>query len=633
MPLVNTTIDVEHLSIFALTTARSIPTEETSSSSSNENYNDNPRFKQLNYSYNDDIDPSIMTDIMNRTSFAVSLMKHQAISIRLMEEAENNSLTPIDTIYNKTECKVHIRTAILGNKVGSGKTFCAISLILRNRFTPINISSTSTNNACFGGLAITQTITKPYIDTTIILVPVTILHQWRTEIAKFGKDIALIVSTNAEMNQVIQKITHNETLPPIILCSSSFSSWIENYRFKRLIMDEVNTLQSSLRCTIYANCQDFKFIWCLQADMSIRYNMQRSTRVVKFSNLMFTYQMFSKHIARIVMPYDPSDEFASNIHRKEYLIKKNVLLNNNDMLSLLDESIVNQMKQFSYEAETEGENVIEHQKKLYNQRIVVHNRNIQVELLLKPEITLEQPNEFILAQQKLIEELNSKIRLIDIKLMEALTSECKICCELKHKSIITPCCCDMVCLDCVFSITRSRYEQRIVPCPFCRTPMNLPTLTIYKGTLKRKSPERNTTTNTPEEPQILTRPEHINNIIAANPNGKFIVASDGCHMDHIMNNLTKDPAICRPGSIMKRGATAQESILKQFAMANRFKKSINVLFLTIERSGAGVNLQHVTDIIFYHPVSVSMAKQLIGRGIRIGRRANTDLHVHEFTEV
>jgi SNF2 family DNA or RNA helicase len=67
----------------------------------------------------------------------------------------------------------------------------------------------------------------------------------------------------------------------------------------------------------------------------------------------------------------------------------------------------------------------------------------------------------------------------------------------------------------------------------------------------------------------------------------------------------------------------RESKIKKF-----HEGKVDVIFLNSRFSGAGLNLQDCTDIIFYHDMDRDTREQNIGRALRIGREI--DLYIHDF---
>ena len=51
-----------------------------------------------------------------------------------------------------------------------------------------------------------------------------------------------------------------------------------------------------------------------------------------------------------------------------------------------------------------------------------------------------------------------------------------------------------------------------------------------------------------------------------------------------------------------------------------------VLLLNAKYYGSGINLSSTSDIIFFHRMTNEIEKQVIGRGYRIGRTTNLDVH-------
>jgi superfamily II DNA or RNA helicase len=158
---------------------------------------------------------------------------------------------------------VYFNFGIIACKVGSGKSFVALAIIIRNPLLNFNRMVTShSNSGCF---CFKKVITTNYtVSTNIILVPHNLFHQWQEYITKTTSLDVIYISSkitfdkyalNASNSENFENLTRNKVY---LISAKQWNNFAEVWntyikkKASRIFVDEVHSinLPNSIRIII-----------------------------------------------------------------------------------------------------------------------------------------------------------------------------------------------------------------------------------------------------------------------------------------------------------------------------------------------------------------------------------------------
>ena len=261
----------------------------------------------------------------------------------------------------------------------------------------------------------------------------------------------------------------------------------------------------------------------------------------------------------------------------------------NEALKLLDcnadsgEKVVNSLTEFY--------------KKKKNNQIV--RRDYINGLILTSQ---EKTNRLKPVNKKIIE-LENRINGIEDRIMKFKEKTCAICVSEFNHPIVTPCCQNVFCLQCI--LQSQTYSK---DCPFCRQQLDIDKIHAIVNDLKDiKSKD---SLKKPKKNKI----ESLIDLLKTNEqeNRRTLVFSKyDSTFSNIITNLKSNELKYE----LLKGSNA--SIRKKL---ERFTKGdTKIILLNSENMGSGLNLHIASDIVIFHNLNCELEKQVIGRANRMGR--------------
>ena len=116
---------------------------------------------------------------------------------------------------------------------------------------------------------------------------------------------------------------------------------------------------------------------------------------------------------------------------------------------------------------------------------------------------------------------------------------------------------------------------------------------------------------------ILNKEDTLLEIIKNKPDGKFIVFSRVDVFTNIIKILVSNGITFAE---LKGNTAHMMNVLKDFKNG-----IINVILLTTQYAGYGIDINYATDVIIFHSMAVDK-QQAIGRAQRVGRTNNLIVH-------
>ena len=520
--------------------------------------------------------------------------------------------------FDDMEFEIESNYCILADKVGSGKTFMILGLIAEKivpRARDRILSSTIYTSLRYKN-------NKEALKTNLILVPHNLVSQWKNAF-KYAKyptycvikksDISdLIFSENMFKNQKpaedadFTELNCVEFYDAIIVSATMFDEFYEKFKatkWARIIIDEVCSIR--LPQELDYNCN---FIWFITATPSgIKYVRRHYIRTlvsqlndniikyiaVKNNDNYVDQSMNLPHINQIIINCLAPREL--NIIR-DYVDNEVINMinagNNQEALARLNCNI------------DSSDNILDVVTKQIKKDL--HNRKKELDYQSSLEVNDKKAQDERLKNIKeKITSLETKLKTIEDRIKSFKEESCPICLGELDKPVMTPCCNQLFCLECIVRGGNN--------CPMCREKIDYKKMNVIDDNSKKSKIDDNI------KEHILRK--KIDNLITilTQKDGKFLLFSnydqtfDNIQRKLLENNITIGKIQGTPSTI--------NNIIKKFE-----EGKIKVLMLNASNYGSGLNLQMATDIIIYHELNKELETQVIGRAQRLGR--TTALNVY-----
>ncbi len=531
--------------------------------------------------------------------FNVNLMEHQKSMIYAMTKLEEDGYIDIsDDIYFTTNKPINLRietqVGILGDRVGSGKSYMILGTIIKNN----NLKLLDKNNILSGNSLYCIRNHNKYntLYTNLFILPSKLIIQWEEYISKTNLSY-VIYSKEEEINI--------DNLPNIIILDNelikNFTEKYGFYKFSRIIIDEIDTIKFPRSYELDAN-----FIWLITG----------TPKHLLYSKNSFVNTIFNKENKNWLISYLTLSNENEYIEQSiklppitKFIYKCKTPIELNILDNLIPKNIVNlinagnteeAIKKLNCDVST-TDNLIQVVTKNYTDTI----NNYEIEL--KAEKEKKFRGEKLVEQEKkiqviknIIKRLKNRLESIKEKIENMKEELCPICMGEITNPVILKCCKNYYCIDCLtVSITNNENYK----CPNCRENIGMKDFLLVNDEKPSKSILK------------INKLDKLKEIITNNK-GKYLVFANYDKtikkIEEELNNLKLDYR-----TLKKNG---DENI-------NLFKTTeMNILLLDANYYGAGINLQEATDIIIYHRFTKEIEEQIIGRGQRLGRKESLRVH-------
>lgn len=509
--------------------------------------------------------------------------------------------------------EIETNYGILADKVGSGKTFMAMGLIVYRQVPKERDHIISSS---------VYTVTK-YKDTEIpkktnlIVVPHNLTHQWKQAFTYCNLKTYTISKKSAidflefEDNIFIDhppaedadftELNCVEYYDVIIISATMFDMFynkFKNIKWARVIIDEVVSIKLPAELEFKCN-----FIWFLTATPSgIKFVKRHYIRTLVSSMSNYT---INNIIIKNNDAYVDQSMNLPNINQivikcltpKELQIVKEYV--DDDIIDMLNAgNVQDAIIKLNCNIET-SDNILDVVTKKIKKEL--HNKKTELEYEQKriPD-DVKAHDEKIKRIQNKIKELEMKCGGIEERIKSFKQENCPICFEDFTSPILTPCCNNLFCLKCL-SLCKT--------CPMCRSSIDISKCTVINDS--KQETEKNNNANVKDH-TLCSKADNLITILKTKPDGRFLVFSN---YDRTFENL--NIKLTENGINHNRLVGSNvviNSIIRRFEAGE-----IKVLMLNALNYGSGLNLQMATDIIIYHELDTELETQVIGRAQRLGR--------------
>lgn len=552
---------------------------------------------------------------------------------------------------------------ILGDRVGSGKSLIALSLVKQtspsSQYTEYVIRSSG--DTTVGLLRQREMTTGHYgqtlrhIDTALFIIPHALINQWEEYIKNDTTLKALFLKKRKDTieDTIFQKIPDYD----VVFISSTmwkefeYTHPIHTYVWSRCFFDEADTLST----TINNERLNARFFWLISASwMNLVFSNGLDLNIVSshiplestpehtveyirkyqqgpYISIQGTRNTFIRNLCGScsISPFNISSLNAAFfqstrilIHNKEEFIRDSfnipeikhirILCSTPANIRVLNDMISDEMMERLHAGDSEGVlDMLGMSTRTAEEITNAVSDTIQKEIdqarhLYEFKKSIEYSSE--LAKRKALEQIEEKIARLTSR-VEAIASRinntmeqmCPIClCEVSTPTL-TPCCRNLFCFGCICESLK-----KSVVCPLCRQGIHdIQTLQVIgdKRTMEAAKEELQ---------KIMTKHETFRNFLRENPSSRILMFSGYDATFHGLSELLTSDGI--PHATLHGTNAHITKLIRQFS-----EGKYRVLFLNAKHMGAGLNIQSASHVVLYHRMPIETQNQIIGRAMRMGR--------------
>ena len=542
----------------------------------------------------------------------VFLMEHQKTAVYAMLDLEKTQNVTIEncTAYTGAPKKLNINTniGILGDKIGSGKSYMIIALLLNDSKPAYN---PSLNNAISKYINVKIVEKDNYyikLKSNLLIVPHKLVSQWETFLTYAPSINSCLYNDKMDINTVTSDIYDVIMIPCVLVDKfiTKVNVLLNKPVWNRIIIDEIDSIKLPKTIPLL-----FNFMWLMTGTPNgIVYNNKIVLGSLIGANWVIDYitvknnkefveeslklpipkriihKCHTPNEIRIVKDFIPKNIInminAGNSDGAIKLLNYNENTSNN-IIKIVTANIQRAIETKEQELETANKNITKYKKNIGKQ---------------------EELHKKIEQLTRIITRLQQKYKDIETKISSYNESMCPICMDDLSKPTVINCCKTVYCFDCLMVTSASNNL-----CPHCRKYINKNNIHI----LGDNSKSHNTT--------LRNKIDILLEIIIKNPKGKILVFSDYNETFNKIEGIL-DARNISYSNLKGTGAQINKILI------NFGEGDIRVLLLNASNFGAGMNIQSATDVIIYHRFTKETEDQIIGRAHRFGRDINNTVNVH-----
>jgi SNF2 family DNA or RNA helicase len=583
------------------------------------------------------------------------------------------------TTYRNREATIKISTniGIIGDIVGYGKTLTALSIIAHNPLENIHVNTAKIHSfhsarAYNYFTAETQNLSLPnqdtMIDATLIIVPRGPVYvQWEKTL-KESTDLKYIAIEDLNFikknmpplthdnqrdiinyfNQFDVVLIKNTTLDRLL---DFYNVPIANttkyfiYNWKRIMIDECHDIINKIEVFNYM------FIWLISGTYFNMCHKISSSSYSQYYNIKdilredyinYILVKCNKDFVKESFKIPPIIEHYHLCKMSKYLkiIKKYINSSILDKINAND--ISGAIKDLGGKNETE-EGMAALICADMNKNL--SNKHREREYIASLDILEENKANRLKTIDVEIASIEGKIKDLTERITEIDSKICSICLDNVSQPIILECT-HIFCGGCLFKFLNANTATTFTTfncaaiarrCPDCRADIksteNLTAIVSSSDIKNVNATDANALTNEIAGSSkigkgILNKEDTLLEILKNKPDGKFIVFSKVDVFTNIIKILVSNGITFAE---LKGNTSHMMNVLKDFKNG-----IINVILLTTQYAGYGIDINYATDVIIFHSMAVDK-QQAIGRAQRVGRTNNLIVHnlcfEHELDEI
>lgn len=585
----------------------------------------------------------------------ITLWPHQLTLLKRCQEFENDKV-PLSKFKSLTRPPMSVdptdflrtQIGIIGDKVGSGKSYVILSLIANN---DIATSSASTIKSYGRNKVVFSMVPERTVNirTNLLVIPHNLVTQWESYIKEFSSDLKyLIISRARHIDDLYERTDRNLSDINLIVVTATtylrFAHFLtsRDLRMQRVIYDEVDNVNLPSCVPIKAN-----FYWFVTAsygnllypkgynkyDYALRRNIWycAGLRNSGFIKDLFTdiTDNLEKRYCRVLVIKNKEAYIERSISlppiQNHYIHSKTPVavalldgfVDREIIQSLNAGDATSAMQRIAPTQRNTEENLVTIQIDRYVRELRNYDARIDMATNLIEFNTPEQRDAEISRLHNRRRDLQAKIDGINERIKS--TNTCCICFDdIKQKSI-APCCSNAYCFLCV-----NLWLIQHPNCPLCKEPLTPGAIYVVDETMSTETgadASSSIITPTVQEPSsAFDKLKNLEMIL------RHKIAADGkvlIYSSYEMSFTNIVPILLQhniPFAHLKGHEPHIRYTLERYKTGE-----LRVLLVNTRNYGSGLNLECTTDIIMFHKFEGEIEKQVIGRANRPGRTSPLSL--------
>lgn len=583
-----------------------------------------PRIQLLN-----DSNPMARNIELSNTS--IQLFPHQLTMIHRMRELEQSSVNvSVPQVAEQLSLlqpngyafEIRSRIGVLADKVGAGKSYEILSMVLQDAEYPIDNNHSLdhiSRSFCNDRLILTsKAVTSMILPMSIIVVPHSLIKQWTQYITH-----AIGTKLNVGIVSRGKHLPINVDAFDLLLVSTTYHNELAHYMknkvVRRVIYDEADSIR-------IPNCRriNASFHWFSTA--SYVNLLRRDIRSSGFIRNIFC-DLGSSDLSRllahvIILKNDEAFVDASlNVPPiSNHVVMCRSPMSLNVLHGMVDMHVIeclnagdvtSAIQQISPSCRQSQSNIItilieKLTAQLHNLRILKQNlETMHFDTLEDREVEDKRLSEKISA-------LVAKISAIKTRIVE--NDSCCICFNPIMNKTILPCCSNSYCFSCIM-----RWASLKPTCPLCKSNLSTSNIFVVSESNVNYDTEDHSGSSSISHATLPDKMESLKQILQERVRedecGRMLLCSgfDNTFCNLIIPLLNELQISFRS---LKGNQDTMEGILRDFKSG-----LVRVLLINPNYYGSGLNCEMATDIILMHKFSQQLEQQVIGRAQRVGRSA------------
>lgn len=543
---------------------------------------------------------SLSERITQPEELKIELMPHQKTAIYAMKDLEKkrNIITTYKYFENNdNNICIETNIGILGDKVGSGKTYMIIGLICSNNDIVYSDNYFSSKKY----IKIKKQIDNlKFVNGDVVCVPETIFSQWKNAFVNLHGFNIIEVKSNYNIKDFVFNVNQKKDI--ILITEKMILSFFEKHKnivWNRIFIDEADTINMK-------NIElPAKFIWLVTGTPS-------GIALSKKKYLNEIFGDYKKWICDFITIKN-NNLFIDESIKLPLPIKVNIQCHTplelstlidfipNNVVSMINAGNIDDAVKFLNCNKGSSESIFSIVTK--NISIAIENKSIELKALKEKKYTgkdFEDNEKVIKKTENIIKRLENRFESIKKKFDDIKEELCPICMGEINNQTVLDCCNSFYCFECITLFSSQKHK-----CPTCQKNISIKNIHIVNGENNNKKCDKEC---------LLDKIDQLKNILNHSIKEKLktlVFADYSSTFDKIENILEKNNLHY---NILKGSDKQITKILEEY---NDGKK--NILLLNATNFGAGMNLQMTDQIIMYHRFSREMEEQIIGRAQRYGR--------------
>lgn len=576
----------------------------------------------------------------------IALRPHQLCLLHKCIEMEQGRVIELDhEIDAKHRDSIEACMGIIGDMVGSGKSYVLLSLVLQDHVPVVPRKTLHVFGLSRVTMKRTSMETPNPTGNTLIVIPHNIANQWENYVKTFSSELAesfvLLNKSNAMTNLDSAELFRSKRL--VIVTAPFYNMLARNMQSKRvslrrLVFDEADSLRIPACCYV-----ENDFTWFVTASFgNLLYprgfygRLPGTSRDVIYAsgltNSGYIRQVFNdlyscasgKRAARALVVKNKDDFVQASIElppMMEMVVQCVAPRYISMLYGFVDNAILDRLNAGDVEGAIQlmnpdncdsAENIVNIFIEKYEEQLQKYQRRIEAYRKLVAE-NEEEHNMFeaeITSMTTKAYDLQRKVEGIRSRITD---NECSICLsDIKNKAVVK-CCVIPLCFECI-----QTWMQHNNRCPFCKNVLfNDDIMVVKDKSIADRLDAQSTSTLTVGGVSVDPKKDKLFNLeqillAKKDQDARFLICSsfDGS-FDQVSRILRK---VDMPFSFLKGNTAHVNSTVKGYESGR-----IRVLLVNGANYGSGMNLVSTTDIVMFHRFENELQKQVVGRAQRYGR--------------